>query len=976
MRVLKIQTEFSRFKRIRIGIICCLYSGIGLAGLAEDWPFYAPDISQPAAVESDWIGNGIDAFVWQKLNENSLQPARAATPEKLVRRLYFDLIGLPPRPDDIRQFMEDESESRWEDLVDQLLDDPRYGERWARLWLDLARYADTAGYEGDPDLPHAWRYRDYVIDAFNNDKPYDVFIKEQIAGDEFKEVMGAGELPDTPPEKTVALTFLRLAPFTEPRGDETRHEMLSEMTSTVGSVFLGLTVGCAKCHDHKHDRISTKDFYRMKAFFATVSMPRPEPGDIYQIGGPTAAAFYRDGEQTWADQQRSRFEQEITESQSQLEQLRAELSKRLDCTAGFGLQAMGGALRNSYIYSKSPVSDGLLHQSIVNCDGEKWTFFTDNMPDPETGAVAGSNRGQWFGDLASPRNITLGQDSRGTAANESSNPHFGEFAQILIYDHALNDSERLQLNDWLNTSDSGTSSAPPQEGLRLWFDADDLDADPDTTNPQVDTPVAAWTDRVSGISLTQRDPERQPVLKSVGDEPNRGAGLRFDDDFLAGRLVDSALSQDQQGSLVLVYTAEQSSEGCGLTIGGDGEFIGTFVNTAAAGSKELETALADASPELVSAEEQKHLAWLNDRERMLKQQIKRLKPLAMSLRHSYGPPFEPGVPTSRVMIRGEYDNPGEVVEPGFLSCITGNEEPANIRLDPFKRWPTRSRRMALAEWIAGPENPLTARVLVNRLWHWHFGRGIVRTPSDFGQLSGGPSHPELLDWLALQFVKENWSIKAIHRLIVTSATWRQTALHHDSRAAQIDPDNVLLWRFRRQRLNAETIRDAVLTVSGRLNSEQYGPPIFPPLPDDIEQRVKYSQSKWDTQYGPEGRKRSIYVYQQRTLTMPFMQAFDALVCDESRPRRRHSVTPLQALAMYNGRLVNEEVQYFADRIQDSVGANADTAEQFELAFQIALGRVPADDEIHTMSKLMDGNDSGLESVCRVLLNSNEFVFID
>lgn len=361
---------------------------------------------------------------------------------------------------------------------------------------------------------------------------------------------------------------------------------------------------------------------------------------------------------------------------------------------------------------------------------------------------------------------------------------------------------------------------------------------------------------------------------------------------------------------------------------------------------------------------------------MLKQQIKRLKPLAMSLRHSYGPPFEPGVPTSRVMIRGEYDNPGEVVQPGFLSCITGNEEPANIRLDPFKRWPTRSRRMALAEWIAGPENPLTARVLVNRLWHWHFGRGIVRTPSDFGQLSGGPSHPELLDWLALQFVKENWSIKAIHRLIVTSATWRQTSLHHDSRAAQVDPDNVLLWRFRRQRLNAETIRDAVLTVSGRLNSEQYGLPIFPPLPDDIEQRVKYSQSKWDTQYGPEGRKRSIYVYQQRTLTMPFMQAFDALVCDESRPRRRHSVTPLQALAMYNGRLVNEEVQYFASRVQDAVGANADTAEKIELAFQIALGRLPADDEIHTMSKLMDGNDSGLESVCRVLLNSNEFVFID
>ncbi len=961
---------------MRTGFVCCAYAWIGLTTPAADWPFHSPEISQPPPVESEWIRNGIDAFVWQKLNENDLQPATAQTDEGLVRRLYFDLIGLPPSPDDFQRFIDDQSDGRWENLVDQLLDDRRYGERWARLWLDLARYADTAGYEGDPDLPHAWRYRDYVIDAFNDDKPYDLFVKEQIAGDEFNEVMGAGELPDTPPEKVVALTFLRLAPFTEPRGDETRHEMLSEMTSTVGSVFLGLTVGCAKCHDHKHDGISTKDFYRMKAFFATVSMPRPEPGDIYQIGGPIPAAFYRNGEKKWVDQQRSTFEREITESLAQLKQLRTELTERLGCTAGFGLQAMGGSLGHDYIYSRSRVNDGRLHQSVANCDGTEWTFFTDNVPEPKTGAVAGSNRGQWFGDLANPRHITLGQYSGGAKPFMSSNPYTGEFAQILIYDHALDESERSQLNEWLNKSNPKVSANPPQSGLRVWFDAKDLDADPATKNPSVGARVAAWTDRVNGITLKQNDPERQPVVATIGHKSKTWTGIRFDDDFLAGRLSGTGLTQDQQGSLVVVYTAEQSTEGYGLTIGGDGEFISTFVNVAAAQGKDLETALANSGNELVSAEQRKRLAWLSDRERMLKQQIKRLKPLAMSLRHSYGPPFEPGVPTSRVMIRGEYDNPGDVVEPGFLSCITGHEKPASIRLDPFKRWPTRSRRMALAEWIASPDNSLTARVMVNRLWHWHFGRGIVRTPSDFGQLSGGPSHPKLLDWLALQFVKENWSIKAIHRLIVTSATYQQTSLHQDPRAEQIDPDNALLWRFRRQRLDAETIRDAVLSVSGRLNPEQYGLPIFPPLPDNIEQRVKYSQNKWDTQYGAEGRKRSIYVYQQRTLTMPFMQAFDALVCDESRPKRRYSVTPLQALAMYNGRLVNEEVQYFAGRVLESAGADADAAAQIELAFQIALGRLPADDEIHTMSILMDENDSGLESVCRIVLNSNEFVFID
>ncbi|MEO2035519.1 MAG: DUF1553 domain-containing protein, partial [Planctomycetaceae bacterium] len=443
-----------------------------------------------------------------------------------------------------------------------------------------------------------------------------------------------------------------------------------------------------------------------------------------------------------------------------------------------------------------------------------------------------------------------------------------------------------------------------------------------------------------------------------------------------GQLSGSAFTRDQSGSIVMVYTAEQSTEGYGLTIGSDREFISTFVNPAATVSGDLEEALAESDYETVSEEERKRLAWLPDRERMQKQNIKRLNPVAMSLRHSYGPPFEPGVPTSRVMIRGEYDNPGDIVEPGFLSCITGHEEPAKIRLDPFKRWPTRSRRMALAEWIASPDNPLTAKVMVNRLWHWHFGRGIVVTPSDFGELSGGPSHPDLLDWLALQFVKEKWSIKAVHRLIVTSATYRQTSMRSDPDAELVDPDNALLWRFRRQRLDAETIRDAVLSVSGRLNPERHGLPIFPPLPDDIEQRVKYSENKWDTQYGPEGRKRSIYVYQQRTLTMPFMQAFDALVCDESRPRRRHSVTPLQALAMYNGRLVNDEAKHFASRIQKGAGSDVNVTTQLKLAFQIALSRLPTDDEQTSLAELLTSTNSGLESVCRVLLNSNEFVFVD
>lgn len=696
----------------------------------REWPFYVPTEAAPPDVEdSDWIRNGIDRFILHELEVNDLRPAQPASERTLARRLYFDLIGLPPSPEEMDAFLQSEAVDPYGELVERLLEDPRYGERWARFWLDLARYADTAGYEGDPDMPHAWRYRDYVIDAFNSDKPYDLFIKEQIAGDEFKEVMGAGELPNPTAEQLVAMTFLRLAPFTEPRGDETRHEMLSEMTSTVGSVFLGLTVGCAKCHDHKHDEIPTADFYRMKAFFATVQIPPPDRGDIYQIGGALDADFYREGESDWAEAQRAECRQRVEATNKELAALRSAVRSRLACE----------------------------------------------------------------------------------------------------------------------------------------------------------------------------------------EEPDDG---------------------------------------------------------------KLDSLLRDGDPK-VRPKEREQFRQLTTQSRFLKQNLKRLEPVAMSLRHSFGPPYEPSVPTSRVMIRGEYDNLGEVVSPGFLSAITGNQDPAPIRLDPFKRWPTRSRRMALAEWIASPDNPMTARVIANRLWHWHFGQGIVRTPSDFGYLSGGPSHRELLDWLAIQLVEENWSIKSLHRLIVNSAAYRQSSARDDERARELDPGNRLLWRFNRRRLEAEAIRDSVLAVSGRLNPEQFGLPIFPPLPGDVAEAVKYDESKWATQSGPEGRKRSLYIYQQRTLTMPLMQTFDAIVCDESRPRRPASVTALQALAMYNGEFINEEAKHFSARVAKL--EPADSRAQVERAFELALGRCPTDSEATHLVNVIQSSDDlaqGLTGVCRILYNMNEFVYVD
>ena len=948
--------------------------------MKKEWPFYAPRETALPEISSDpWARNGIDAFVLEKLREVELSPAPEASRRQLVRRLYLDLIGLPPSPAELDAFLSDSSQDAYGKLVDRLLKDPRYGERWARFWLDLARYADTAGYEGDPDLPHAWRYRDYVIDSLNRDKPYDLFIKEQIAGDEFNEVMGAGDLPGTSPERVVAMTFLRLAPFTEPRGDETRHELLSEMTSTVSSVFLGLTVGCAKCHDHKYDDIPTKDFYRLKAFFSTVSIPRPEPGDIFQIGGSLSAPFYRKGEAEWATKRRSEIRREAGNARQELAKLRTTLTKKLASGSGFGLQAMGGSLGNNYIYSRSWVHDGKLHTSIVNCDGKAWSFFVDGSGPEKTGSNAGSNIGQWFGDLANPKHVFLGLYSEGTGKiRREGAHHVGEFSQILIYDHPLNEKEREEIAAWLS-SDSN-EKVPPKSGLQFWLDAGDLDADPSTPNPKLGSAVSAWKDKISGVSIEQTDATRQPSFVEIEPQDGRPAtvGVRFDEDFLVGSLAgNEKFLKNQTGSLVVVYTARNSHEGYGFEVGGGGSFLTTFVNPTGVDRENFDALVVQTGSNRISKAERQRYRYLSTRQKFVGQHLKRLQPVAMSLRHSYGPPYEPGVPTSRVMIRGEYDNPGEVVEAGFPSVVTGHQKPAAIRLDPFKRWPTRSRRMALAKWIASPNNPLTARVMVNRLWHWHFGRGIVNTPSDFGALSDGASHQKLLDWLAVQFVKNKWSLKAMHRLMVTSATYRQTSLHQNEKAKEVDPENILLWRFRRRRLEAEAVRDSVLTASGRLNTEHFGLPIFPPLPDDIEERVKYSNSKWDTQHGPEGRKRSIYIYQQRTLNMPFLQAFDSLVCDESRPRRRHSVTPLQALAMYNGNFVSGEAVHFAKRLQKEAGS--DPAEQIDLAFQIALSRKPTNDETSQLTKLISQSESpeaGLAGVCRVLLNSNEFVYVD
>ena len=609
------------------------------------WAFVQPRREEPPGAQNvQWVRNGIDDFILAKLEENGLAPAQEASRETLIRRLYFDLIGLPPPWEEVEAFVRDTSPAAYDKLVDRLLADPRHGERWARHWLDLARYADTSGYEGDPENYHTWRYRDYVVDAFNHDKPYDQFINEQIAGDEFVRSLSAGPLPAPEPEHVVALTFLRLAPFTEPRGERSRHELLSEMTATVGSVFLGLTAGCAQCHDHKYDPIPIRDFYRLKAFFATVYVAPARSGDIFQIGGPQPAEFYRPGEKEWADEEREKFQSELKGVEAEFEAFQAPLLERLK------------AARK-----------------------QESTLRAEDEPGDE-------------------KELTLG------------------------------DLER-----------------------------------------------------------------------AIKEEDTDGSG--------------SGLST------------------------------------------------------LFSSEERGRHASFRRRIRVLKDQILRVEPSAMSLRTMDPPPYGPSVPATYVLHRGQWDQPTEPVEPGFLSAVAGHSKPAElIQVDRYQRHPGHGRRLTLANWIASPENPLTARVMMNRLWQYRFGRGIVGTSSDFGRNGARPTHPELLDWLAVRFVDKEWSLKALHRLMVTSSTYRQASRRRDVRAEESDPANLLLSRFPRQRLEGELIRDSVLAVSGRLNSAQGGPPVSPPLPAGLENELdsQYENNFWETSSAEEARKRSLYVFQRRS----------------------------------------------------------------------------------------------------------------
>jgi len=765
------------------------------------WPFERPVKREPPRVKNAaWVRNLIDAFILARLEEKEVAPAAPASKRTLTRRLYLDLVGMPPSPQELAQFVNDDSPQAYESLVNRLLDDRRYGERWGRHWLDLARYGETSGLEGDGAIGNVWRYRDWVIDAFNANMPYDRFVILQLAGgDEHSQTKNNYE-PDV--QGLIPTGFLRVAPWDRSNlvAAEVRQNYLSEITSTAASVFLGLTVGCARCHDHKYDPIPSLDFYRFQAFFNAV-----------QAGAPVEVPFLDETLAAKSKQQVEAYAKRLDDGpeKRELDTFEAQLLRKLVATRSE--RAKGKAFE---------VADLRLELKL-----KRQRLFTEQERQQHAGLQAAAQR----------------------------------------------------------TGD------PPEKKA--------LDTYEETLLKKL----------VAGYVSGSLDPAGRFEALGVGD-------------------VRAVVQEKYAANSI--FSLEEKNR-----------------HTELSGSLEIF--------------ERRRNRWSSK---------------ALVANNIPGPPTGPDLAPTQVLIRGNYLQPGEAVEPGFPTAIAGDAKPAKLETDRYRQFPTRGRRLTLAKWIANPENPLTARVMVNRIWQYHFGQGIIRTPSDFGKNGDRPLHPELLDWLAVHFVESGWDVKAMHRLMLLSNTYRQSADNTSDPESLKDPDNRLFSRFERRRLEAEAIRDSILFVSGRLNPEMGGPSVFPPLPEDLADFARYGRTggvMWEPNENEgDARRRSVYIFQRRSLPLPLMASFDATPFSESCERRSSTTTPLQALGMMNGTLVQEEAEHLAARIRKQVGEERSV--QVQKVCEVVLGRLPATSELRKFSAF----DGSLASICLVLLNSNEFLYLE
>ena len=833
------------------------------------WAYVPVKRPTPPEVKNNaWVRNPIDAFILTKLEAKGLQPAPPASKQEIARRLYYDIIGLPPTPKEIEAFVNDAAPDAYEKLVDKLLAMPQYGEKWARHWLDLVRYAETNSYERDNPKPNIWRYRDYVIRAFNEDKPFDRFLREQLAGDEL--------FPgDT--DALIATGFYRLGVWDDEPVDpkQARYDGLDDIIATIGQSMLGMTLDCARCHNHKIDPIAQKDYYKMVAFLHGVNHYRGGgPDDVRPIGDPKQMEAYKKIEQA--------HEEKRAKAQTAISTIESEFRKLYKP----GTQLIGNDL------------DDLTYRFYRNA----WTML------PDFSQFKHEDEGKLPKKLfdISPR---------------TRNEAFG-----FVYDGFL---------------------IVPQDGKYTFF----LDSD-------------------DGSRLTLNG---KPIITYDGIH---GTGK-----------VQTATIELKRGRLPVKLEYFQNVFGYGLYVAWSGpDFAKRNLSAPSDGkaSGDINEQIHLEGARVLG--EKRYQEWFG----LLKQLNYLRKAPTLPAVDMALCVVEAGAnaPDAFVFNRGNPHVPTDKVEPGFPS-VFNIPDPPMPAVKPGAK--SSGRRTVLANWIASKDNPMTARVMVNRLWQHHFGRGIVRTPNDYGVQGMRPTHPELLDWLASEFVlpggegSNAWSMKAMHRLILTSNAYRM-ASRTDAKSTELgiklDQGNDLFWRFEMRRLTAEEIRDSILAVSGNLNLKMSGPGIFPPIPKEVLAGQSVPGRGWTKSSPEEAARRSVYVHVKRSLALPILEAFDVAETDRTTAVRFSSTVPTQALSLLNGEFMNDQAKIFANRVKHAAGTSMNA--EVRIALSLATSRQPSPAEVTRGVALIaalqreDGlsADAALQAFCLVVLNLNEFVYLD
>lgn len=858
------------------------------APYAGHWSFLPlGNVTQPTVKTMRAVRNGVDAFVVQRLEEQGLTPSAEADKSTLIRRLYLDLIGLLPPPEEVTEFLLDHRSSAYEELVERLLKSPHYGERWGRHWLDQARYADSNGYTIDGER-FMWPYRDWVIKAFNNDMPFDQFTIEQLAGD---------LLPNPTREQILATGFHRNTLINQEGGtdpEQFRIEAVMDRLSTTGAVWMGLTIGCAQCHTHKFDPISQREYYQMFAFFNHAT-------DVNDVG-PTLDVHPGELFVEPVDQDKLAALQQASTELDQLQSQRADRQKAWEATE----------LANTSP-RKSPETLEWTTLKISRAQGESATFTT--LKDDSVLATPGVPREIYVIEAAPlPAGTVVGSIQLRVMPHESLPQHGPGLASngnfVLTAFEAYLGDERLPL---VSASASRASLGHAAAAL--------ID----------DNSTTAWQSDVDATSTDDSQREYTAWVSPANSITTDGRPLKF--------LLRHELNNDYN-----IGRLQLSVSSVPVDAGSDAGFMSALRTPADTRTKDQEQILAAAFA-LVDTFSKEAQARVNSFRTQLK-----LRPAVKSM-------VMQELPSRRatyLLTRGDFlrpDKEGGTIEPDVLQILP--------KMDPVKihDHPTR---LELARWLVRADNPLTPRVTVNRIWMHYFGRGLVETENDFGSQGSPPTHPELLDWLATQFIAHGWSQKAIHRLIVTSATYRQSS-HHRAELDAIDPLNVLLARQNRIRLDAEIVRDVALVASGKLNETIGGPSVQPPQPDGVYSFTQ-NRKEWRVATGNDRYRRAIYTKFYRSAPYPTLTTFDSPDFQSVCTRRARSNTPLQALTLSNDEAMYEFAQGFADRILENPLVNSGNEridDGIRFAYMVAYARPPSPPEMNAARNFLQQQSNGV-----------------